>query len=103
MCENEILLKNKLNELDEDIETEDIDISKNVYIDISKTEDINNTETEDIDNTETEDVDISKNAYIDIGKSENIDNTETKDKDEDIDKGRNKIIQVFQYVRRTED
>ena len=98
-----MLLKNKLNELDEDTETEDIDISKNVYIDISKTEDINNTETENIDNTETEDVDISKNAYIDIGKSEDIDNTETKDKDEDIDRGRNTIIQVFQYVRQTKD
>ena len=36
-------IKSNLNELDEDIETEDIDISK----------------TEDIDNTETEDIDVS--------------------------------------------
>ena len=48
-----MLSKNKLFEPDEDIETEDIDISKNVYIDISKTEDIDGTETEDVDSTET--------------------------------------------------
>ena len=77
-----MLLKNKLNEYDDDID---------------------NTETEDIDNTETEDIDISKNAYIDISKSEDIDNTKTKDKDEDIDKGRNKLTQMFRYSKRWKD
>ena len=74
VCENEMILKNKLNESDEDI-------------DISKTKDIDNTKTEDIDNTKTED----------------IDNTKTKDKDGYIDLSRNKIIQVFQRTTRSRD
>ena len=52
-CENEMLLKNKLNELDEDIETEDTDISKIEDINNTKTEDINISKTEDNDNTKT--------------------------------------------------
>ena len=67
VCENEMLLKNKLIDPNEDIETEDIDVSK------------------------TEDIDISKNVYIGY--------TKTKDKDEDIDKGRNKLIQMFRYSK----
>ena len=47
MCEDEILSKNKLIELDEDI-------------DISKAEDINISKTEGIDISKTEDIDISK-------------------------------------------
>ena len=86
VCETEMLLKNKLIDPDENIETEDI------HIHISKTEGI---ETEDIDISKTEDFDISKNAYVDISKIEDIDNTKTKDKDEAIDKGRNTLIQMF--------
>ena len=86
VCETEMLLKNKLIDPDENIETEDI------HIHISKTEGI---ETEDIDISKTEDFDISKNAYVDISKIEDIDNTKTKDKDEVIDKGRNTLIQMF--------
>ena len=58
------LPKNKLIELDEDI-------------DISKTEDIDISKTEDIDIGKTEDLDISKAEDIDISK--------TEDKDEDTD------------------
>ena len=84
-----------MNEYDEDleiedtdnIETEDIDISKNAYIDNIETEDNDISKTEDIDNIETED----------------IDNTKTKDKDEDIDKDRNKLIQMFRYSKRWKD
>ena len=98
VCETEMLLKNKLIDPDEDIETEDIHISKTEGI-----------ETEDIDISKTEDVDISKNAYddiskiedIDISKIEDIDNTKTKDKDEAIDKGRNALIQMFRYLKRS--
>ena len=78
-CESEMLSKNKMNEHDGDI-------------DISKTEDIDISKTEDIDNTKTGDIDISK--------IEDIDNTQTKDKDECIDKGRNKLIQMFRYSKR---
>ena len=97
VCENEMLLKNKLIEPDEDIE--DIDITKIEDIDISK--------TEDIDICKTENIDISKNAYTDNSKiedindtkTEDVDNTKTKDKDEAIDKDRNKPIQVFKYSK----
>ena len=74
LCESEMLSKNKLGEFDEDIDT-----TKTEDNDISKTEDIDNTKTEDIDNTKTE------------------------DKDEDIDNGRNKPVQVFEYIRRQRD
>ena len=76
VCEGEMLSKNKLTELDEDIyisktediiKIEDIDISKTKYI--IKIEDIDFSKTEDIDISKTEDIDISK----------------TEDKDEDTD------------------
>ena len=65
VCENEMLLKNKVIEHDEDIETEDID------------------------NTKTEDIDNSKNIHIDISKTEDIDNTKDKDKATPKDKDNN--------------
>ena len=71
-----MLSKNKLIELDEDI-----DISKTEDIDISKTEDIDNTKTEDIDISKTEDIDISKTGDIDISKTEDIDISKTEDID----------------------
>ena len=74
-----MLSKNKLNKPDENIDN-------------TKTEDIDNTKTEYIDNTMTED--------IDTGKTEDFDNTKTEDKDEDIYRGRNMFIQVFQHTRR---
>ena len=83
-CGGEMLSKNKLIELDEDIDiskTEDIDISKNVDIDNTKTEDIDNTKTEDTDFSKTEDIDISKN----------------EDKDEGTD--RDMLIRVFTYSK----
>ena len=83
VCENEMLLKNKLIDPNEDIEAEDIDVSKTEDIDISK-----NTY---VDTSKIEDIDISKNVYIGY--------TKTKDKDEDIDKGRNKLIQMFRYSK----
>ena len=62
VCEGEMLSKNKLIELDEDI-----DISK----------------TEDIDISKTEDTDIGKTEDLDIRKAEDIDISKTEDKDED--------------------
>ena len=88
-CEIEILSKNKLNESDEDI-----DISKTK--DIIKTEDIDISKTEDI--IKTEDIDINKTE--DIIKTEDIDNTKTEDKNEDIDRDRIMLIQVFRYSLR---
>ena len=64
VCEGEMLSKNKLIELDEDI-----DISK----------------TEDIDISKTEDIDIGKTEDLDIRKAEDIDISKTEDKDEDTD------------------
>ena len=67
VCENDMLLKNKLNEFDEDID-----------IDNTMIEDIDNTKIEDIDidtgNTMTEDIDIDKD------KTGTKDKTSTKDK-----------------------
>ena len=65
VCENEMLLKNKV-------------IEHNEYI-----------ETEDIDNTKTKDIDNSKNIHIDISKTEDIDNTKDKDKATPKDKDNN--------------
>ena len=75
VCESEMLSKNKLIELDDDIDntkTKDINNTKTEDIDISKTEDINISKTEDIDISETEDIDISKTEDIDISKTEDI-------------------------------
>ena len=63
-------------------------------------ENIDNTKTEDIDNTKTEYIDNTMNEDIDTGKTEDFDNTKTEDKDEDIYRGRNMFIQVFQHTRR---
>ena len=117
VCQGEMLSKNKLDELDEDI-----DISKTKDIVISKTEDIDNTKikdiviskTEDIDNNnnnKTKDIVISKTKVIDNTKIEDIDNikiedidnTKTEDKDEYIDIDRNTFITVFERLRRSRD
>ena len=50
-----------------------------------------------------EDIDTTKTEDIDICKTEDIDDTKTEDKDEDIDNGRNKPVQVFEYIRRRRD
>ena len=92
-----------MNELDEDIETEDIDISKTEDIDNTETEDIDVSKNAYIDTSKTEDIDNTKTGDIDISKTENIDNTTTKDKDEDIDKGRNRLIEMFRYSKRWKD
>ena len=92
-----------MNELDEDIETEDIDISKTEDIDNTETEDIDVSKNAYIDSSKTEDIDNTKTGDIDISKTENIDNTTTKDKDEDIDKGRNRLIEMFRYSKRWKD
>ena len=100
VCENEMLLKNKLIQPDEHIdntETEDIVISKVEDIDFSKTEDIDISENVYIDISKIEDIDNTKTGDTDISKTEDIDNTKTKDKDEDIDNGRNKLIRMFRY------
>ena len=84
-----MLSKNKLIELDEDIDickTEDIDICKTENIDIRKTEDIDICKTEEIDICKTEDIDICKTEDIDNTKTEDTDICKTKDKD----KGKNK-------------
>ena len=87
VCENDMLLKNKLNEFDEDID-----------IDNTMIEDIDNTKIEDIDidtgNTMTEDIDIDIDIDKDKTEDTDKDNTEdidkdktgTKDKDKDKDK-----------------
>ena len=113
-CENEMLLKNKLNEFDEDIDIdntmiEDIDNTMIEDIDNTMIEDTNidtgNTMTKDIDtgNTMTEDIDIDKDKIEDIDtdididkdKTEDIDKdkTGTKDKDKDNDNG--KAITIY--------
>ena len=100
VCEGEMLLKNKLIELDEDIdntETEDIDNTKTEDTDICKTEDTDISKTEDIDISKTEDIDICKTEDTDICKTEDIDNTKTEDKDEDTD--RDMLIRVFRYSK----
>ena len=74
VCEDEMLLKNKLNEPDEDI---DIDNTIIEDIDIDK----GNTMTEDTDNTKTEDIDNIKTEDIDNTKTEDKDKTKTEDKD----------------------
>ena len=84
VCESEMLSKNKLTELDENI-------------DISKTEDINISKTEDIDIGKAEDIDIGKTEDIDVGKTKDIDISKTEDKDEDTD--RVKLIRVFRYSK----
>ena len=53
--ENKMLLKNKLIDPGEDIETEDINISKTEDIDISKTEDNINTTIKTMTKTEDND------------------------------------------------
>ena len=50
-----------------------------------------------------EDIDTTKTEDIDICKTEDIDDTKTEDKDEDTDNGRNKPVQVFEYIRRRRD
>ena len=94
MCESEILSKNKLIELDEDIDIdtskiEDIDICKVEDIDICQIEDIDICKIQDIDICEIEDIDICKIEDIDICKSEDIDICKVEDIDickiEDID------------------
>ena len=62
-----MLLKNKLNKFDEDIDInntmiEDVDIDTSTTM----TEDIDNTKTEDTDNTKTEDKDKTKTEDKDI-------------------------------------
>ena len=61
VCKNDMLLKNKFNEFDEDI---DLDNTMIEDIDNTKIEDIDNKKIEDIDidtgNTMTEDIDIDK-------------------------------------------
>ena len=66
VCEGEMLSKNKLIELDEDIDN-------------TKTGNIDNTKTKDIDNTKTENIDNTKTEGIDNIKTEDIDNTKTED------------------------
>ena len=94
VCEGEMLSKNKLIELDEDIDiskTEDTDICKTEDTDICKTEDTDICKTEDIDICKTEDTDICKTEDIDNTKTEDTDICKTKDKDKDKDKTTLKI------------
>ena len=90
VCEGEMLSKNKLNGLDEDI-------------DISKTKDIVISKTEDINNTKIKDIVISKTKVIDNTKIEDIDNTKIEDKDEHIDIDRTTFITVFERLRQPRD
>ena len=109
-----MLSKNKLIELDEDIDicktedidirkTEDIDICKTEEIDICKTEDIDICKTEDIDNTKTEDTDICKTKDKDKGKNKDKATNKTKTEDKDIlDKINNKIDTINKMNKRLE-
>ena len=76
VCEDEMLLKNKLNEPDEDI-----DIVNTIIEDIDIGIDAGNTMTEDTDNTKTEDIDNIKTKDTDNTKTEDKDKTKTEDKD----------------------
>ena len=98
VCEGEMLSKNKLNGLDEDI-----DISKTKDIVISKTEDINNTKIKDIVISKTKVIDNTKIEDIDNIKIEDIDNTKIEDKDEHIDIDRTTFITVFERLRQSRD
>ena len=73
VCENEMLLKNKLIEHDED---KDKDLPKN------KDKDKTSTEDKDKDITSTEDKD--KDMIVTEDKDKDIDMTSTEDKDEDM-------------------
>ena len=83
--------------------TEDIDISKTEDIDISKTEDIDISKTEDAVISKTEDIDISKFEDAVVSKTEDIDNTKNEYNDEDIDKSRNNLIQIFRCSKKWKD
>ena len=45
----------------------------------------------------------SKTENIGISKTEDVDNTKNEDNDEDRDKGRNKHIQMFRFLKRWKD
>ena len=59
--------------------------------------------TEDIGINKTTDMGISKTENIGISKTEDVDNTKNEDNDEDRDKGRNKHIQMFRFLKRWKD
>ena len=93
-------------ELDDGIDntkTKDIDNTKTEDIDISKTEDIDISKTEDAVISKTEDIDISKFEDAVVSKTEDIDNTKNEYNDEDIDKSRNNLIQIFRCSKKWKD
>ena len=96
VCEDEMLLKNKLNEPDEDI-----DIVNTIIEDIDIGIDAGNTMTEDTDNTKTEDIDNIKTKDTDNTKTEDKDKTKTEDKDI-LDKINNKIDTINKMNKRLE-
>ena len=120
VCESEMPSKNKLIGHDEDKNTPK-DKDKDNTTTKTKTEDQDNattkTKTEDKDNattkTKTEDKDNTTTKTEDKDntktKTEDKDNTTTKtktkieDKDEDIDKGRNRFVQMFWHAKPTKD
>ena len=110
VCENEMLLKNKLNEFDEDIDIgntmiEDTDNKKIKDIDNTMIEDIDidtgNTMTKDIDtgNTMTEDIDIDKDKTADIDTDIDIDEDKTGTKDKDKDNDNDKAITRYREIK----
>ena len=96
VCEDEMLLKNKLNEPDEDI-----DIVNTIIEDIDIGIDAGNTMTEDTDNTKTEYIDNIKTKDTDNTKTEDKDKTKTEDKDI-LDKINNKIDTMNKMNKRLE-
>ena len=88
VCEGEMLSKNKLIELDEDI-------------DICETEDIYICKTEDIDICKTEDTDICKTKDKDKDKDKTTNKIKTEDKDI-LDKINNKIDTINKMNKRLE-
>ena len=76
-------------------------LSKNKFSDRDKDKDKDKTSTEDKDNTtpKTKTMTEDKNKIIPKTQTK----TKTEDKDDDIDKSRNKFIQVFQCSKRWRD
>ena len=104
VCGKEILSKNKLSELDEDKNTpKDKDKDKDKTKTEDKTIPKTKTKTEDKDNTtpktKTKTEDKDNTTPKTKTKIEDKDRTKIEDKDEDIDMGGDKLIQVFQHAR----
>ena len=116
VCESEMLSKNELTEPDEEKNTpkdKDKDKDKTRTKDIDKTTPKTKARTKDKDKTKTEykvtttpktrNIPKTKTKIEDNDKTTPKTKAKIEDKDEDINKGRNKFIQVFQHAKQKHD